>query len=169
MLSFANLMANIRGVADEVPIFNENRRTMVLLPLHHVLPLQGSLIAPILRGGGIAICPSLSGKDVMDTLCKGQIGIVIGVPRLWISIYSGIKKKIDSHFITRMLFRLCEKVQSRALSRLVFGSIRKKMGGHIDYLVSGGAALDVEIGRGLRTLGLDVLEGYGFSGVEPAI
>lgn len=169
MLSFANLMANIRGVADEVPIFTENRRTLVLLPLHHVLPLQGSLIAPLTRGGGIAICPTLSGKDIMDTLCRGQVAIMIGVPRLWMSIYYGVKKKLDAHFITRMLFRLCEKANSRKLSRLIFGSVRKKMGGHIDYLVSGGAALDVEVGRGLRTLGLDVLEGFGMTEAAPII
>ncbi len=169
MLSYANLKANVHSVSYDVPIYTERRRALVLLPLHHVLPLMGSLIAPLYMGGGIAICPSLSGPDIMDTLCRGQVGIMIGVPRLWQTLYVGIKKKIDQSPIARMLFALCKAAKSRTLSRIVFSSVRKKMGGHIDYCVSGGAALDKEIGEGLRTLGLDVLEGYGMTETAPII
>ncbi len=169
VLTFGNLFANIRSVSEEVPIFTPERRTMILLPLHHILPLMGSCIAPIVKGGGVAICPSLSGPDIMDTLCRGQVSIFIGVPRLWQTLYSGIKKKIDEKWITRALFNICKKAQNRTLSRIIFSSIRKKMGGHLDYCVSGGASLDKEIGEGLRTLGLDVLEGYGMTETAPII
>ena len=169
MLSYANLKANIHSVSNDVPIYTEKRRALVLLPLHHVLPLMGSLIAPLYMGGGIAICPSLSGPDIMDTLCRGKVGIMIGVPRLWQTLFIGIKKKIDQSAVARLLFAICSTVKCRTLSRLVFSSVRKKMGGHIDYLVSGGAALDKEIGEGLRTLGLDVLEGYGMTETAPII
>lgn len=169
MLSYANLLANIRGVCYEVPIFNPDRRTIMLLPVHHILPLMGTVIIPILYGGGVAICPSLAGPDIMDTLCRGKVAIFIGVPRLWQTLYSGIKKKIDASAVTRSLFNICAKAKSRTLSRLVFSSIRKKMGGNITYCVSGGAALDKEISEGLRTIGLDVLEGYGMTETAPII
>ena len=169
MLTFSNLFANIRGVSEEVKIFNIERRTLILLPLHHILPLMGTIIAPILNGGGVAICPSLSGPDIMQTLCRGQIAIFVGVPRLWQTLYSGIKKKIDEKWITRALFNLCKKANSRTLSRIIFKSVHQKMGGHLDFCVSGGAALDTEIGEGLRTLGLDVLEGYGMTETAPII
>ena len=169
MLSYANLKANVHSVSYDVPIYTDKRRVLVLLPLHHVLPLMGSLIAPLYMGGGIAICPSLSGPDIMDTLQRGQVGIMIGVPRLWQTLYTGIKKKIDESAVARMLFAICRVAKNRTLSRLVFSSVRKKMGGHLDYCVSGGAALDSEIGEGLKTLGLDVLEGYGMTETAPII
>lgn len=169
MLSYANLKANVHSVSYDVPIFTDKRRALVLLPLHHVLPLMGSLIAPLYMGGGIAISPSLSGPDIMDTLQRGQVGIMIGVPRLWQTLYVGIKKKIDESAAGRMLFAICSTLKCRWLSRLVFRSVRDKMGGHIDYCVSGGAALDKEIGEGLRAIGLDVLEGYGMTETAPII
>lgn len=169
MLSFANLQANLWGVTHDVHIFTAERRTMILLPLHHILPLVGTAIAPILAGGGVAICPALSGPAIMETLQRAQIGIFIGVPRLWQMIFAGIKKKLDGSAITRGLFNLCARIDSPALSRLVFGAVHRKMGGHLAYCVSGGAALDAEIGRGLRTLGINMLEGYGMTETAPII
>lgn len=169
MLSFRNILANVNAVWKEVPIFNENTRTLVLLPLHHVLPLVGTCVAPMIVGCGVAISPSLAAADIMDTLCRGKIAIMVGVPRLWQTLFRGIKGKIDANAITRSLYKLCDKKQSRTLSRIIFKSVRNKMGGNIKYCVSGGAALDSDTAHGLKTLGLDVLEGYGMTETAPII
>ncbi|MDO4195998.1 MAG: AMP-binding protein, partial [Prevotellaceae bacterium] len=169
MLSFTNIMENVKAISVEVPIFDEERRTLILLPLHHVLPLVGTAVMPLVIGGGVAICPSLSGPDIMATLKRGEIGIMIGVPRLWQTLFRGIKAKIDANPVTRKLYEMCEKAQNRTLSRTVFKSVRDKMGGHITYLVSGGAALDHDTAIGLKTLGLDLLEGYGMTEASPMI
>lgn len=169
MLSFENVYANIRAVSTEVHIFDSTLRTLVLLPFHHVLPLVGTAVIPMVVGGGVAISPSLAAADIMGTLQRGKIGIMIGVPRLWQTLYRGIKGKIDANAITRALYNMCDRIQCKSLSRLVFSSVRKKMGGHIKYCVAGGAALDAETARGLKTLGLDVLEGYGMTEAAPMI
>ncbi len=169
MLSFANLLANVLSVSRDVPIFNERRRTMILLPLHHVLPLLGTIIAPFYCGGGVTISPSMTAADIINTMQRGKVGIIVGVPRLWQTLLAGIMKQINSNFAARALYRLCARVGSRSLSRLVFRSVRKRMGGHIVCCASGGAALDKEIGKGLITLGLDVVEGYGMTETSPII
>ena len=131
MLSFDNIDANVKAVSVDVPIFRSDLCTMILLPLHHVLPLLGSVVAPLVVGGGVAFAPSMTAGDIMATLQNNHIGIIIGVPRLWSTLYKGIKNKIDASFITRALFSMCKAIGSRRLSRLIFKSVRTKMGGKI--------------------------------------
>lgn len=169
MLTFGNIISVAHSVSVEVPIYRHDLRTLMLLPLHHILPLMGTIVAPLMTGGGICICPSLSATDLMQTLQGGEVGIIIGVPRLWQTVYNGVMKVINANPLTRAVFCVCRWLQWRWLSRLVFRSVQTKLGGHLVYIVSGGAALDREVGVGLKTLGIDVLEGYGMSEAAPVL
>lgn len=169
MLSFQNILVNVAEVTVKVPIFTEESSTLILLPLHHVLPLVGTVVMPMSVGGTVTLCTSMAGPDIMEALQRGKVSVMVGVPRLWQTLYGGIKKKIDASPVTRALFSLCAKVNNVAFSRFVFQAVHKKMGGHIRYFVSGGAALDREIALGLQTLGLELLEGYGMTEAAPMI
>lgn len=169
MLSFWNILAVMKAVCEDVKIITPDRRVLILLPLHHILPLVGTVLAPMKSGGGVTICPSMASQDLMNTLKNGEVNVIVGVPRLWQTIYNGIMKVINDNPLTRTIYKVCRWLQWRWLSRIIFRSVHKKLGGHIQYLVSGGAALDKEIGIGLKTLGLQVLEGYGMSEAAPLI
>ncbi|PIE56615.1 MAG: long-chain fatty acid--CoA ligase [Desulfobulbus propionicus] len=169
MLSYRNLLANIEAVSQEVPIYNSEERSLVLLPLHHIFPLMGTVIAPIYTGGTIAICPSMGAEDILTTLQENAITVIIGVPRLWKTIAAGIMSKIKASKLATLLYFAAEKVQSKHLSRILFASVHRRFGGAVRFMISGGAALDLEVGRQLTTLGFEVLEGFGTTETAPMI
>lgn len=169
MLSFGNIMVETHFLTDEENYFNTATNTLVLLPLHHIFPLMGTIVIPFYSGGSIAICPSLSGPDIMRTLKIGKIDMFVGVPRLWQTFYEGVRKQIDSHLLTRVLFSICSVIRSRSLSRIIFRQVHKKLGGNLKYCISAGAALDTKIFCGFRTLGIDIYEGYGMTETSPMV
>lgn len=169
MLSFRNLLTNLKAVSEEVPIIIPSRRVLTLLPLHHVLPLQGTMLMPLIVGGGIAISPSMAAEDLMQTLRQGKVNVIVGVPRLWQTLYNGIKKKIDSSSAGRIMYAICRIVNNKHFSRMVFKKVHKTLGGHIEACISGGAALSPSLWQGMRTLGIDLIEGYGMTECAPII
>lgn len=169
MLSFGNLMANIDAVSNQVKIYNSEEVVMMLLPLHHIFPLMGTMIAPLYVGAKIAMSPSMASEDIIGTLQANKVSIIIGVPRLYSAIRKGIKTKIEASSVARSLFKMSQKANSMSFSRTIFKSVHKKFGGAVKYMVCGGAALDEEVARDYKTLGFEVLEGYGMTEAAPMI
>jgi Long-chain acyl-CoA synthetases (AMP-forming) len=169
MLSFENLMVNISAVTSEIEILVPSDTALVLLPLHHIFPLMGSMVATCYLGARMAFSPSMASEDIIRTLQDYKVSTIIGVPRLYAAIRKGIMDKINQSIVARSLYRLAAKVNSYSFSRVVFATVHKKFGGSIRYLVSGGAALDPAVARDFQVLGFTILEGFGMTEAAPMI
>lgn len=169
MLSYKNVVFNIDAVSKSVPIFKEESNVMILLPLHHVFPLIGSLVAPLSVGSTVYIAEGMNAEAILKTLNQGRISLIIGVPRLYDMLVKGVMNKINASVVTRLLYKVVKAIGSDSLSKIVFNSVHTKFGGNIEFLVSGGAALSHETATILKTLGFYVLEGYGMTEAAPMI
>lgn len=169
MLSYRNLNQNTNAVSEHIQIYKPDSRVLILLPLHHIFPLMGTMIIPLKVGAMVAISPSMVSSDIMETLQQNRVTIMIGVPRLYAAIRKGVMDKVNKSAIARLLFKLAAKLNSKSFSQKVFGAVHKKLGGAIENLVSGGAALDPAVGRDFQVLGFEVLEGYGMTEAAPMI
>jgi long-chain acyl-CoA synthetase len=169
MLSYKNVFFMINAVSKDVPIYTTDRNVMVLLPLHHSFPLLGTLVIPMQVGTTVYIAEGLNAESILKTLNDGKIAIIVGVPRLYETLSKGVMAKINAKFATKMIYKIAELIGSGALSKVIFKSVHQKFGGHIQYLVSGGAALPVKIAKIFKTLGFYILDGYGMTEASPMI
>ncbi len=169
MLTYQNLLTNLTAVCDDVPIYTADDRVMLLLPVHHILPLVGTIVAPLYAKGTIVMNTSLAAENLISTLQQFQVTIMIGVPRLYNLIYKGLREKIRKNLIARLLLWISQGIHSISFSRKLFNTVHKKFGGNIKYLVSGGAPIDPVIVQFFIDLGFEVLEGYGMTETAPMI
>ena len=62
-----------------------------------------------------------------------------------------------------------EKLMNSIVSALVRKKVKKQFGGNLKAFVSGGGALDKEIGEFLNAIGLPTLQGYGLTETSPVV
>ena len=168
MLTYNNLMTEMEGIYEK-GIFDYRDQILALLPFHHVLPLTATVLLMLRYQTSIVFVKKIASKEIFEALEKNRVTALIGVPRVFKLFYDGIKQQIDAKFITRTIFKIMSKSKSIPLKRKVFSKVHKKFGGHLDFIVAGGAKLDPEIARFYETLGIYSLEGYGLTETSPVI
>ena len=112
--------------------------------------------------------------------------IMTAVPRFYQNLYqkinasfrkaTGLKKKLISKMLELGLKRIkkenltiLEKIQDGILEKLVRNKIKSQFGGSLKTFVSGGGALDKEVGYFLNAIGLPTLQGYGLTETSPVV
>ncbi len=184
ILSHGGILNNCEGASDILrPLISDQTRFLTWLPLSHsyehtVQFVQISVAARIFYAESIEKLV----KNMND--CSPQI--MTAVPRFYQNLYqkinstfnkaTGIKKKLilkmldlGSKKLNKQKLSLFEKIVDSILEKLVRKKIKAQFGGCLKTFVSGGGALDKEIGTFLNAIGLPTLQGYGLTETSPVV
>ena len=184
ILSHGGILNNCEGALEILrPLISDQTRFLTWLPLSHsyehtVQFAQISVAAKIFYAESIEKLV----KNMND--CSPQI--MTAVPRFYQNLYqkinstfnkaTGIKKKLilkmldlGSKKLNKQKLSLFEKIVDSILEKLVRKKIKAQFGGCLKTFVSGGGALDKEIGTFLNAIGLPTLQGYGLTETSPVV
>lgn len=182
MLSHKNFMANVMGSIDVLPV-GPDGKFISFLPLCHVFE---RMVNYLLQYRGCAVYYAESIDTIGDNIREVNPDGFAAVPRVIEKLYDkillkgkdlkGIKKSLFFWAVNLGLkFELNNAngwwygVQHSIVDKLIFSKWREALGGNIDVIVSGGAALQARLARIFKAAGIPILEGYGLTETSPVI
>ncbi|MCR4737224.1 MAG: long-chain fatty acid--CoA ligase [Bacteroidales bacterium] len=180
MLTHRNFLTNVYGVLPIIPTKTHNR-ILSYLPLCHVYERMMNYCWQYL---GISIYYAENLARIQENMVELQPDIFTTVPRLLEKIYdkilaqgrklTGIKRKI--FFWANDVALEYDFNKSKGYNRklkwarkLVLNQWYKALGGNLDVIVTGGAAIQTKISRIFWAMGIRVVEGYGTTETSPVI
>ncbi|MFM2044210.1 MAG: hypothetical protein RLY86_2786 [Pseudomonadota bacterium] len=186
VLSHRAVLANCIGAnAVLAEIGLEEEVFLSCLPLSHAYEHSCGQMFPVSLGAEIAYVESID--KLAANLGEVQPTIVLVVPRLMEVVQQKMSREIERQGgVRQKMFDLAldlgreryrrggrlpphKALLDRVLDRLVRSKVQAKLGGRIKALVSGGAALNAEVGLFFDALGLTLLQGYGQTEAAPLI
>ncbi len=153
------------------------------LPLSHAYEHSAGQFLPIGMGATIHYAESL--EKLAANMAEVRPTVMVVVPRLFEVLRARIIKQIEkqggiaSALLQAALAlaarraagraRLTDRLLDLALEATLRPKIRKRFGGRLKALVSGGAPLNPEVGQFFAAVGLTMLQGYGQTESGPVI
>ena len=159
MLSHANIVSNIKAAAAHFQLDN-SIHTLSFLPINHVFEQVCGILLPLSLGGKVSFSESL--KKLGENLSEVKPTFFLAVPAVYRMILDRITKNVNSKKLSQLLF-------SVSLTRPIVTSKVRQAFGSGTIFISGGAALDPAIAKGMTEFGLSIYQGYGITETAPII
>ncbi len=182
MLSHRNLIANVEATTDILPL-SKVSDVISFLPLCHVFERMVNYLVQY-KGCTVYYAESIDtvGANILEIKPNG----FASVPRVIEKVYDKIVNKgKDLKGIKRNLFfwalALANRYelngangwwyefQLKLARKLIFSKWQAALGGNINVIISGGAALQPRLARVFNAAGIPLMEGYGLTETSPVI
>ena len=170
MLTHRNLLANIEGISQYI-VCNPSSRLLSILPLSHMYEQMGGLFIVLYHGASVTYPTSRQPTVLSRTMRERRITTLLLVPQGLELLMNGIEREVRRQgkaALWAKLLRIAEKTPF-GLRRVLFRRVHKQFGGKLDFIVSGGAALDYDLGHKWELLGVKIIQGYGTTEASPVI
>jgi long-chain acyl-CoA synthetase len=187
-LTHGNFRSNINGIRKrfgprpdkdaDLPTLDETARSLSFLPLAHVFErISGHFL---MFGSGATVAYAESTDTVADDIQLVQPTTASSVPRVYERIYDSLRDEAPEAVFKRAVPVAREwattenpgiglTLKYKLFDRLVYSNVREKMGGRIDFFVSGGGSLSKRLAQLFDGMGLPILEGYGLTETSPVV
>ena len=183
MLSHNNLISNVLDSEKRVPFEYGKSKALSFLPICHVFE---RMILYLYQYCGVEIYFAESIDKMTDNLKEVKPNVMTAVPRLYEKVYDKILEKgADLSGIKRALFfwaidlglryepygqnGFWYEYQLKLARKLIFSKWKEGLGGNLDLMVSGSAALQPRLTRTFAAAGMPIMEGYGLTETSPVI
>jgi long-chain acyl-CoA synthetase len=183
MLSHKNIVSNVLDSAPRIPFDPGKSTALSFLPICHIFE---RMILYIYQYYGVSVYFGESIDKISDNLKEVRPTVITAVPRLLEKVYdkiyakgselTGIKKKLFFWAIDLGLKYepygangAWYEFQLKIARKLIFSKWKEGLGGNLDLMVSGSAALQPRLTRVFAAAEIPVMEGYGLSETSPVI
>lgn len=183
MLSHRNIVSNVLDSAPRIPFDAGKSTALSFLPICHIFE---RMILYIYQYYGVSVYFGESIEKISDNLKEVRPTVITAVPRLLEKVYdkiyakggelTGIKKKLFFWAIDLGLKYepygangFWYEFQLKIARKLIFSKWKEGLGGNLDLMVSGSAALQPRLTRVFAAAEIPVMEGYGLSETSPVI
>jgi len=185
ILSHGGILSNCEGAVELLETITKKKDPIFLtwLPLSHSYEHTVQFIQ-IIVGAKVFYAESL--EKLISNMGQAKPTIMTAVPRFYQNLFTKIKMnfekqtglkrklinqtlKLGKKLLKKEELSLGEKVINFLCEKLVRKKIRNQFGGNLQSFVSGGGALDQNIGEFLNAVGLPTLQGYGLTEASPVV